>query len=361
VIPLVRGFVRAFVLASLVAACGGSGAHAESAPSSATTATPPRLEPATAPAPAPVEPWPSTKPGAAWTVITWTMDHREALAALEEAKLPSTPRTDEKTGRVEAIDVTGAVNGWKASITFDATTGKVDAITVRGDPVSIESAHAERARLRERFGDPREAHVHWSKQCAGKGVDVEGGASSWRSTRIFSRPSADAKGLVEIAALSLSWGLSLADTKAAATAAGFVPEKLPPPPAPPPPPKGKGKPPPKAPKPKPKPAAKPKPPPPGTPKPEKIVELPFKKGDEHVMLSVGEKSGLQRVAIGTDAPDRATADRRANDALTTLGACDSEAETDTSAFADATADVKLSITGFQGQRVVVVVYRAPKI
>jgi hypothetical protein len=154
------------------------------------------------------------------------------------------------------------------------------------------------------------------------------------------------KSAVECPSVSLTWGMPLTAARAAMTAAAFTREKIPgPPPSKSPPQK-------KKPKPKPPAASTAKPPP-------KEIELAFKKGDAHVQLSIVEKAGLSKVSIGQDVADRQTAERRANEALSGVGTCLSEAETETTAFRDASADVQLSITGFQGQRVVFESYRNP--
>lgn len=322
-------------------ACGGGAkSTAERAPS-ATAAVDAGAE-VTDAAPEPVEPWPTTPPGAVWTVVEWKMTERETRQALEQAGLRPQPRTDPASGRVEAIDVASALHGWKAQIAFDASTNQVATVIVRGDPATIAQAHAERAKLEERFGEPVETHVHWSKQCANdRAIEIEGPFPAWRVTQSLARPG-DAKTPVDWPSLGvLTWGMPTAAVAPAMKRAGFVPEKLPPPP--------------KTPRAKKPPPKKPRPSPP--PKGGKLVELGFKKNDEHVRLGVLEKDGLQQVAVGRDVPDRKTAERRANDALPALGSCLSEAETESSSFRDAIADVELKITGFQGQRVVFEAYR----
>lgn len=306
----------------------------------ATTAAP------SEPAPEPVDPWPSTtKAGAAWLVVEWTMTEREAMEALKQAGFDPQARTDSATGRVDAVDVVSSLNGWKASIRFDADTKKVATVIVRGDPATIPQARAERAKLEERFGPPVETHVHWSKQCANdKAIEIEGPIPAWRVTQSLVREG-EVKTAVGWPSLeALTWGMPYASVGPAMKKAGFVVEKLPPPPKPPPGKKG---------------AAPKKTRPAPAPKGGKLVELGFKKNGEHVKLGVLEKTGLHNVSVGQDVADRKTAERRANDALGSLGSCLSEAETESSSFRDATADVKLSITGFQGQRVVFESYRNP--
>jgi hypothetical protein len=338
-------------------ACGGSATP----PPRTSPAAETRQEtgPADPAAPREVPPWPETEPGAVWTVLTWDMNDAEAEAALRGVGLSPEPRTDDKGGRVESLTVPGAASGWKASVTFAADTGKVDAIVVRGDPVSPEAARDERKDLEERFGTPTETRVRWSKQCGKKAVAIEGARPSWRITQTLLReteanePSeaSEAKGPVEWPSLSLSWGMPVKAARAAMKAAGFVPEKLPKLEEPPPP-KPRAK---KTRKPRPK---KEKPPPvPGLPPGAKLVELGFKKGDEHVQLSLVDKTGLYKVAVGKDVPDRKTAEERARDAALDLGACLSEAETEATTFRDAKAEVELKITGFQGQRIVYERYR----
>lgn len=298
--------------------------------------------------PEPVDPWPATpKPGAAWLVVDWSMTDRDASDALERAGLRAQPRSDPANGRVEALDVASPLAGWKAQITFDAATNKVGTIVVRGDPATIAQAHAERAKLEERFGAPVETHVHWSKQCANdRAIEIEGPNPAWRVTQSLVR-AGDAKTPVDWPSLKeLTWGLPIAAVTSAMKSAGFVTEKVPPPPKPPKPPKAT----------KTKPPKKKEPPPKGG----KLALLTFKKNDQHVKLGVLEKAGLQSVAIGQDVADRKAAEKRANDALGNLGSCLSEAETEASSFRDAAADVKITITGFQGQRVVFESYSLPK-
>jgi hypothetical protein len=327
--------------------CGGADKPAPQAARPSPPATASAPAPAE-PAPEPVEPWPSTKPGAAWTVVEWTMTDRDAAEALKQAGFDPRPRTDPATGRVEAVDVVSTLNGWKASIAFDAKTNQIETVTVRGDPATIPQAHAERASLEQRFGAPVETHVHWSKQCANdKAIEIEGPIPAWRVTQSLTRQG-DAKTAVDWPSLeTLTWGLPFAAVGPTMKRAGFVPEKLPPPPKPPP---SSGK-----------KALKKTPPPPKVPPPKggKLVEIGFKKGEQHVRLGILEKNGLQQVAVGQDVADRKSAERRANDALGSLGSCLSEAETESSSFRDATADVKLNITGFQGQRVVFESYKNP--
>ena len=309
--------------------------------------------PAEPPPPEPVEPWPSTKPGAVWVVVEWKMTDREASEALASAGFNPQPRTD-PSGRVEALDVVSPLNGWKAQIAFDATTKQVETVTVRGDPATIPQARAERAQLEERFGAPVETHVHWSKQCANdKAIEIEGPAPAWRFTQSITRQG-DVKTAVPWPSLeSLTWGMPLSAVAPAMRSAGYVLDKLPSPPPAKKPPAGK-----KAPKtPPPKPPKKGPPPPP--PKGGKLIEVFFKKGDQHIRLGILEKAGLQSVGVGQDVADRKTAERRANDALGSLGSCLSEAETESSAFRDATVDLQLKITGFQGQRVVFESYKNP--
>lgn len=331
-------------------ACGGGGAGKSATPATLGAATAADAGAATGgstePAPEPVDPWPSTKAGAAWTVVEWSMTEHEASEALKQAGFDPQARTDSASGRVETVDVVSSLGGWKASITFDADTKKVGTVTVRGDPATIPQARAERAKLEERFGPPVETRVHWSKQCANdRAIEIEGPLPAWRFTQSLVREG-DAKTAVGWPSLeTLTWGMPFATVGPAMKRAGFVVEKLPPPPKPPP--SKKGAPPKKAPRPAP------------PPKGGKLVELGFKKNDQHVRLGVLEKTGLQNVAVGQDVADRKAAERRANDALGSLGSCLSEAETESSSFRDATADVKLTITGFQGQRIVFESYRNP--
>ena len=65
------------------------------------------------PAPEPVDPWPSTKPGAAWTVVDWKMTEHEAAEALKQAGFNPLRRNDPATGRVESVEVVSPLNGWK--------------------------------------------------------------------------------------------------------------------------------------------------------------------------------------------------------------------------------------------------------
>jgi hypothetical protein len=331
--------VAAFVLSltTAVCGCGGAGQSATETAHGPPLATDAGTDP---PAPEPVDPWPATKPGAAWTVVEWTMTEREASEALTGAGFAPQTRTDPASGRVEALDVVSSLSGWKASIAFDATANTVATVTVRGDPATIPQARAERAKLEERFGPPVETHVHWSKQCKNdRAIEIEGPLPAWRVTQSLTRQG-DATTAVDWPSLAaLTWGLPVAAIGPAMKGAGFVPEKLPPPPK----------------KPK-KPSGGKKSPP---PKGGKLVEVGFKKDDQHVRLGILEKAGLQQVAVGQDVADRKAAERRANDALGSLGSCLSEAETESSAFRDATADVRLNITGFQGQRVVLERYRNP--
>lgn len=328
-------------------ACGGTGKSAPETARGATSAADAGTSAADAAAPEPVDPWPSTRPGAAWTVVEWNMTEADARDALTRAGFDPQVRTDAATGRVEAVDVVSALNGWKAQITFDADTKKVATVTVRGDPATIAQAHAERANLEARFGPPVETHVHWSKQCANdRAIEIEGPLPAWRVTQSLTREG-DAKTAVNWPSLeALTWGMPFAAVGPAMKSAGFVPEKLPPPPKKPTPDKKKSAPPKKG-----------RPPPPA--KGGKLVEVGFKKNDQHVRLGILEKAGLQQVAVGRDVADRKSAERHANDALGSLGSCLSEAETEASTFRDATADVRLSITGFQGQRVVFESYRNP--
>lgn len=330
--------------------CGGATKSDTQTAHAAPIAPPDAGAAAAEPPPEPVEPWPSTKPGAVWVVVEWKMTDREASEALASAGFNPQPRTD-ASGRVEAIDVVSPLNGWKAQIAFDATTKQVDTVTVRGDPATIPQARAERAQLEERFGAPVETHVHWSKQCANdKAIEIEGPAPAWRFTQSITRQG-DAKAAVPWPSLeSLTWGMPLSAVAPAMRSAGYALDKLPPPPpakktpagrkAPKPPPPKKG-------------------PPPPPPKGGKLVEVLYKKGDQHIRLGILEKAGLQSVSVGQDVADRKTAERRANDALGSLGSCLSEAETESSAFRDATVDLQLKITGFQGQRVVFESYRNP--
>jgi hypothetical protein len=354
---MLRPAALACVLVMCGSACGGKAAKpAASAPTQPTAAAATVApEPTPAEAPAPVDPWPSTKDGAVWTVVAWEMNDHDADAALKTAGLSTSPRAEPKTGRVEAVDVTGATTGWKASVTFDKATGKVESIVVKGDSVTVEEAHAARARLEGRFGAPKETRVHSSRQWETKAIEIQGDRPSWRVTQSLMR-AGDAKSNVEWPSLSsLSWGMPLAAGKAAMKAAGFVPEKVPkpPPPPPPPPPKGRAK----------KPAPPPKPAkgatPPGVPKGAKVVELTFKKSEEHVQLSVIDKTGLYKVAVGQDVTDRKVAERRASEASSGLGSASSEAETETTVWRDAKTDARLQITGFQGQRIVVETYSNP--
>lgn len=333
------------VVLALTGACGGGSKPTETAKTAPPVVDAGAIDAAAAePAPEPVDPWPSTEPGKAWTVVAWTMTDREASEALERAGFHPQPRTDPATGRVEAIDVVSTLSGWKASIAFDADTKKVGGVIVRGDPATIAQAHAERAKLEERFGAPVETKVHWSKQCANaKAIEIEGPLPSWRVTQSLQREG-EAKTPVDWPSLSaLTWGMPFSAVAPAMKSAGFASEKLPPPPKPPKPPKASKKP------------ARPPPPPKGG----KLVEIGFKKNEQHVRLGILEKNGLQQVAIGKDVADRKAAERQANDALGNLGSCLSEAETESSSFRDASADVKITITGFQGQRVVFESYRNP--
>ncbi len=294
----------------------------------------------------PPEPFPATKEGAAWTVVGFGMSAGNCTTALEETKLSFERRSNPKSSRLEAIDVASDVTGWKATIGFDDGE-KVKSVIVRGDSVTIESARAERARLEKRFGIPKETSFHRSRQWETKAVEISGDRPSWRVTQSLLR-SGDKKDAVAWPSVSpLSFGMSVAQATAAIKAAGFVPEKVPAPP-----------------KPKPKRGKKPKPEkpilPPNAPRGAKLIELTFKKGEEHVLLALLDKTGLFKVAIGEDVGDRTLAEQRARELAKDLGAALSEAETETSVWEDPNLALRLSITGFQGQRIVVERFFDPK-
>jgi hypothetical protein len=335
----------AIVVLALLACSSPPKPPPKAAPPAISTADP------TPPAPpAPPEPWPATRSGASWSVVEWTMNASECETALKDARLTPELRTNSKTGRVEALEVKGMEAGWKATIAFDEATTKVRSVVVRGDSITIESARRERARLDERLGAPKETSIHRSRQWETKAVEISGDRPSWRVTQSLLR-SGDAKTNVEWPTLSsLAWGMSVAQTTAAMKTAGFAPEKIPPPPKPKPP-SGKRTPP-----------KKPEKPilPPTAPRGAKLVELTFKKGEEHVLVALVDKTGLFKVSIAQDASDRKTAERRASELAKDLGPALSEAETESSLWETPTAIVRLSITGFQGQRIVFESYRNPK-
>jgi hypothetical protein len=338
----------------MATACGGG----------AKTAAPPKPRPvappvvATAepePPPAPSEPWPAPKASAAWSVVDWTMNDHDAEEALKAAGL--TPqRLMDPSGRVVSVDVASAMTGWKATVTFDESSGKVSSVIVRGDPVTIEAAQSARARLEGRFGAPKETKIHRSRQWGKKAVEIEGDKPSWRITQSLMREGKE-KGAVEWPSLALTWGMSPAAVSAAMKASGYSIEKTTPAltasaPAAKNAKKGRSK---------AKTLASSKPPlPPGAPRGAKVVELAFKKAEERVVVSIVDKTGLFKIGVGQDVADRNTAEQRAALAAKGLGAALSEAETETSIWHDAKADVRLTITGFQGQRIVVETYQSPE-
>ena len=222
---------------------------------------------------------------------------------------------------------------------------KIRMVTVRADSVTRgRPANAERARLEERFGAPRETRVHWSKQYADKILEVEGAAPSWRFTQSLTRVG-DAKSPVAWPNMSLDVGHAARCGEGRDEARGFRPRKD----------RvtraaeaagGQAR------------QGSEAAPPRRTHPAAKLIELGFKKGGEHVKLSIIDKTGLYRFAIGQDLPDRKTG-RGSREASSGLGECLSEAETESTTYRDAMADVRLSITGFQGQRIVFETYRDP--
>ena len=66
------------------------------------------------------------------------------------------------------------------------------------------------------------------------------------------------------------------------------------------------------------------------------------------------------MSVGQDVSDRPAAERRAAELAKGLGSALSEAETESSLWQSPLAVVRLSITGFQGQRIVFESYRDPK-
>ncbi len=305
----------------------------------------------------PSEPFPPAKQGAAWTVVDWTMTDKEAAEALKTVNLTPARIIDPRIGHVVSLEVTSAQQGWKASIAFDEATNKVKSVVVRGDPVTVEAAREAHARLEKRFGAPKMSKVHRSRQWGTKAVEIEGGQAgqgAWRITQSLMREG-KAKGQVEWPSLNLTWGMSASAVTAAMKSSGFTTEKVAPATTAVAGAKGSKKGRSKA-----KTLHTTKPPlPAGSPKGSKVIELAFKKGEERVLVSLVDKTGLFKVGVGQDVADQKTAEQKASLAAKGLGTALSEAEMETTEWHDAASDVKLTITGFQGQRIVVETYRDP--